>query len=109
MRCHVDDMLAGQVVVVEQAVETLQRAGRRIRCSELQILLESLGFYFKDKKTTNHKVYFHDHLPNFSSSSFNCDHGRDPEVKNAYLQKAKRSITQNRDDLLKYLTKREQE
>jgi hypothetical protein len=93
--------------LVDQALKALEGAGGRMRCSELQELLEGLGFYFKKKKTANHKVYFHDHLPNFPSASFNCEHGKDPPVKPSYVQRAKREITLHKEDLLRYLAKKE--
>lgn len=100
MWCHMAD------THVDRALATLEGAGNRIKCSELTEFLESLGFYFKSKKTKGHKVFFHDGLPNFSSMSFNCEHSKDPEVKAPYVQRVRRELRNHRDDLNKYLEMR---
>jgi hypothetical protein len=92
---------------VDQAIERLEHGNNRILCSELQGLLEQLGFYFKSKSTNNHKVYFHDGLPNFQSAGFNCEHRKDPPVKSPYVQRAKRELKTHREDLIKFLDTRD--
>lgn len=93
--------------MVDSAIRELDRAGDRIRCTELEAFLLGLGFFFKNKRTPNHKVYFHDGLPNFHSASFNCEHGKDPAVKASYVQRVKRELLLHKDDLNKYLNERE--
>jgi hypothetical protein len=93
--------------LVDQAIEILERGNNRILCSELQELLEQLGFYFKSKSTDNHKVYFHDGLPNFHSASFNCEHRKDPPVKSSYVQRAKKELKTHREDLIQFLDARD--
>jgi hypothetical protein len=95
------------VNLVDQAISALEGGNNRIRCSELQALLETLGFYFKSKSTENHKVYFHDGLPNFHSASFNCEHRKDPPVKSSYVQRAKRELRTHKEDLMKFLATRD--
>jgi hypothetical protein len=84
---------------VDDALKQLDKAGGRIRCSELCELLEGLGFYFKSKKTPGHKVYFHDGLTDFFSGSFNCDHAKDPSVKAGYIQRVRSVLTEFKDAL----------
>ena len=43
--------------------------------------LERLGFEVRDGSKGGHKVYTHDGLPSFFSASFNCGHGKNPEIK----------------------------
>jgi hypothetical protein len=88
---------------VDQVLAELDRAGGRILCDDLCKLLESLGFYFKSKKTKGHKLYFHDGLINFRSGSFNCDHSKNPPVKAAYVQNVRATINEFRDELNQFL------
>lgn len=70
-------------------------------------MLERLGFEVKDGKRGGHKLFFHDHLPSFTSSSFNCGHGKNPEIKPAYIKKLIRTLREHESDLKKYLEKGE--
>lgn len=44
-----------------------------------------LGFAVRDGKRGGHKIFTHPNLYNFYSSSYNCGHGRNPEIKPAYI------------------------
>lgn len=68
------------------------------RCEEVVKILESLGFTVRDTKK-GHKVFKHDGLENFFGSNFNCGHGKNPEVKKAYLRNILRVIEEYEDDL----------
>lgn len=63
-----------------------------LRCREVVGLLSQLGFVVRDGKRGSHKIYTHDGLPGFHSSSFNCGHGKNPEIKPAYIQNILRVI-----------------
>lgn len=83
---------------------TIGAAKRRLqqgtpRCAEVVRILESLGFTVKDRKKAGHKVFNHDGLENFFGSNFDCGHGRNPEVKKAYLKKILKVIDEYEDDL----------
>lgn len=67
---------------VEQRLRTNKRT---IHCKEVCSLLESLGFAVRDGKRGGHKIFTHPNLNNFYSSSYNCGHGRNPEIKPAYI------------------------
>lgn len=66
-------------------IETLRTKKAAIRCSEVVNLLESLGFRVSSGKSPGHKVYTHPGLAEFYSASFNCDHGKNPQIKSAYV------------------------
>lgn len=53
-------------MTVTEAVRALQQAGASMRCSELQRILESLGFEVRDGKKQGHKVVTHPELEEFS-------------------------------------------
>lgn len=87
-----------------QAVKQALRDGKgNLRCKEVADLLAQLGFSVRDGKRGGHKVYTHDGLPDFLSSSFNCGHGRNPEIKPAYIQNIIRVIERHEVALRDYL------
>lgn len=66
--------------LLDKALTALQGAGTSMRCDELTGFLESLGFQVREGRKGGHRIYFHPGLPDFASSSFNCDHGRNPQI-----------------------------
>ena len=65
----------------------LQQHKTNLCCKDVKYLLESLKFEVKDGKRGGHKVFVHYGLPSFQSGSFNCGHGKNPEIKPAYISK----------------------
>lgn len=92
--------------IFDQVVATLSAAKRSIRCDELAEQLELLGFEVRDGKQGGHKIYVHDELSEFKSASYNCGHGRNPEIKAAYISNVLRVLRQYESDILEYLEKR---
>lgn len=74
-----------------------------MRCGDLTGWLERLGFEVTDAGSAGHKVFVHDHLPSFHSSSYNCSHGRDPQIKRPYIVKVLRVLREHETDLKKFL------
>jgi len=74
-----------------------------LRCAEVSALLQQLGFAVRDGKRGGHKLYFHNGIPEFYSGSFNCGHGRNPEIKAAYITKIVRTIDTHEAALKKHL------
>lgn len=70
-----------------------------MRCSELKDLIEELGFEVRDGRKGGHKLYFHDGLKDFLSASYNCDHGKNPEIKRSYIIKVIRVIKKYKSEL----------
>jgi hypothetical protein len=69
----------------KDVVHTLESAKASMRCRDLVLALESLGFAVRDGGKQGHKVLTHDRIPGFYSAAFTCGHGRNPEVKPAYV------------------------
>lgn len=82
-----------------------KRAGASMRCAEVKKLLTQLGFEVKDGSRGGHKVFTHRHLTSFYSQSFNCDHGKNPEIKKPYIKKIIKLLEQHEDSLIGYLEK----
>lgn len=93
-------------MTVTEAIQALQQAGASMRCSELQKILESLGFEVRDGKKQGHKVVSHPGLEDFYSASYTCGHGRDPEVKRNYVRAMLGLIRRYRDDLQTFMEDR---
>lgn len=75
---------------VDNAIHALQQAGASMRCADLQGVLESIGFEIKDRKKPGHKVVYHaalSRMSEFSTTSYTCGHGKNPEVRPAYVKK----------------------
>lgn len=89
--------------VYDQVEQTLTASRTNLRCNELSNLLTQLGFEVRDGKRGGHKVFFHDAIPEFMSSSFNCGHGKNPEIKPAYIGKILRTIRQYEAEIVAHL------
>jgi hypothetical protein len=82
-----------------QTVLSLFQGGSVLRCGDVVKALESLGFEVRDGSKGGHKVFTHDSLKDFTSSSFNCDHGRNPQIKKAYIKKIRNLLEQYSEEL----------
>lgn len=87
----------------DQAIEALEASKASMRCAELTDLLSRLGFEIRDGSRGGHKVFVHDELPTFHSGSYNCDHGRNPQIKRPYIVKVLRVLREHEADLKKFL------
>ena len=75
---------------VSDAMRALENAGASMRCADMKRVLESIGFEVKDRKKPGHKVVYHaglSKMSDFSTTSYTCGHGKNPEVKPAYPKK----------------------
>jgi len=73
--------------------------------SHLTTQLIELGFDVRDGKQGGHKIFVHQGLSAFYSGSFNCGHGKNPEIKPAYITKIIQILKQNQEALDYYLTR----
>lgn len=94
---------------LDSVLSRMSAAKRAIRCSDLTSMLQELGFEVRDAKSQGHKVYFHDGLPSFMSDGFTCGHGKNPEVKPAYITKIIRNLRGLETELLAYLRGKDNE
>ncbi len=66
-----------------------------MRCDEVKSLLEEIGFEVRDGKKAGHKLVRHSELSaasDFTSTSYTCGHGKNPEVKRVYLAKLRKIV-----------------
>lgn len=88
---------------IANTISRLQQHKASLCCAEVKDLLESLGFEVRDGKQGGHKIFVHQGLPSFQSGSFNCGHGKNPEIKPAYIGKIIQILKQYHDELEQYL------
>ena len=86
--------------IVDSVLRQLQVHKNKLRCNEVQDLLEQLGFVVRDGARGGHKVFVHPQLEGFYSGSYNCGHGRNPEIKVAYISNVIRIINLYREALI---------
>jgi predicted RNA binding protein YcfA (HicA-like mRNA interferase family) len=84
-------------------LDELQAGKGNLCCSDVIKILTSLGFQVRDGKKGGHKIYTHDGIADFNSSSFNCGHGKNPEIKQPYIVNIMRVIKLNGVALNDYL------
>lgn len=97
--------MSGKVRVLSVIEELKSRKGN-LRCEEAASLMRSLGFDVTAGKSPGHKIFTHAGLPAFYSGSFNCGHGRNPEIKPAYITKLIRILTMHQEGLDSFLDDR---
>lgn len=90
-------------MLLDDVRQRLLEGKRSIRCSELGASLESLGFTVRDGNKGGHKVYTHPELNGFYSGAYNCGHGKNPEIKPAYISKILKILDAYDADLRKCL------
>lgn len=92
--------------VLEQAYAELSGTGASMRCATLGKLLKGLGFEVRDGRRGGHKIFVHDGIPDFTSGAYNCDHGKNPEIKRPYINKVLKILKQYEAELNRYLEER---
>lgn len=88
---------------LERVKSGLRQRCANITCEEACRLLIRLGFEVKNGKKGGHKVYTHDHLPDFISGSLDCGHKRNGEIKPNYIRKIVSILSSHEDDLVEYM------
>jgi hypothetical protein len=88
---------------VNTVIKQLQQRKSSLCCEDVKRLLTELGFDVRDGKQGGHKIVVHQGLPAFYSGSFNCGHGKNPEIKPAYITKIIQILKQNQEALDFYL------
>jgi hypothetical protein len=89
--------------IYKEVFETLQASKANIRCDTLAEQLARLGFEVQDGKRGGHKVFTHDGIPGFFSGSYNCGHGRNPEIKPAYIGNVLRILRLHEKEIIDFL------
>lgn len=91
----------------KEIIEQLQLRKSSLCCEDVKQLLTRLGFDVRNGKLGGHKIYVHQGLPSFHSGSFNCGHGKNPEIKPAYITKIVQVLKQYKNELDDYLEKKD--
>lgn len=84
---------------IEKVLQSLRQRKRNIRCNELIEGLEKLGFTVRDGKRGGHKLFMHPELADFHGGSFNCDHGKNPQIKPVYVSNIIKLLEQYQEAL----------
>ncbi|QSA97582.1 type II toxin-antitoxin system HicA family toxin [Methylococcus sp. EFPC2] len=92
--------------LLDDVLEALTRAGASMRCQTLGRHLETLGFVVRDGHRGGHKIYTHPGLPGFLSASYNCDHGKNPEIKRPYINQVVKVLRKYEPELRTFLEDR---
>lgn len=87
-------------------IAALKNAGASMRCREVKTLLMELDFNVRDGKRGGHKVYTHPFITSFTSGAFNCDHGKNPEIKRPYINKIIKTLEKYESEIIEYLENR---
>lgn len=87
------------MALVDELVADWKGRKASLRCGEVAVGLVSLGFVVKDGKSPGHKTYSHPGLPDFRGASWNCGHGKNPEILTPYIVKIVGVLKQYRDEL----------
>lgn len=87
----------------DQVVAELSYGRTNLRGDRATALLRSLGFEVKEGRLGGHRVFTHDGLADFHSSSFNAGHGKNPEIKPSYVRNILRVLKEHESALRSYL------
>lgn len=87
-------------------VEALESQKASMRCQDMVKKLESLGFDVRDGRKQGHKIFAHQAIKDFYSASFTCGHGRNPEIKPAYITKIHHLLLRYEADIRRFLEAR---
>ena len=93
-------------VVYEEVVSALRSTKASMRCAELTRQLERLGFEVRPGKRGGHRIMVHDGLTSFYSKPFNCGHGKNPEIKPAYVRQILKLLNNHEQELIRFLEER---
>lgn len=88
---------------LDAVLQLLDDSDHVFNCKELGQLLETIGCRIKECKTPGHKQVFHDEIREFHSISYNCGHGKNPEIKRPYIRKISSYLTSLKPQLLEFL------
>jgi len=89
-------------------LDVLESAKAAMRCRDLVGILDGLGFEVRDGKKQGHKIIFHEAIPGFFSASFTCGHGRNPEIKPAYVSRIRKLLLRYESEILGFLEARDE-
>ncbi len=97
-------MVSSKPSIYDEALDQLRGSPAGFRCTELEALLDGLGFKVKPGKKGGHRVFTHSALaPGFRGSDFNCGHRSTEFVLRVYVRKIIRICEMYEDELRAFL------
>lgn len=90
---------------VAAAVGDLTTRKASVRCNQMREILEGLGFTVREGSNGKHRIFTHQGLARFKSSSYDCGHGRDSFIKAPYVTKVVRVLDEYAIELTDFLEK----
>ena len=88
---------------LDTLLDDLARAKGSWRCSDLIARLETLGFQVRPGRSPGHKIVSHPGLADFYTTSFNCGHGKNPEIKTGYISNIRTTLVIHEKALREFL------
>jgi len=89
-------------------LDTLESTKATMRCHDMVGILDGLGFEVRDGRKQGHKIVFHEGIPGFFSAGFTCGHGRNPEIKPAYVRQIRKLLLRYQSEILSFLEERDE-
>lgn len=90
---------------IQEIIDDLNRRKKAVSCdgsTGLLIILQSIGFTFKDSKTLGHRVFTHKKLSEiseFTTHSIDCGHKPKREMRFQYVQKTISLLNKYKNEL----------
>ena len=84
---------------VDDIIDEWKARKASLHCGEVVAGLESLKFVVKAVGGAGHKTFSHPLLKDFTGASFDCGHGKNPEIKSNYIVNILRVLRARRDEL----------
>lgn len=91
------------LALVEGVIDELTAKKNSAKCSLITECLTSLGYDITEGKAQNHKIVSHKGLPNFTTGSYDCGHGKNDAVKLPYTVGVIKFIKAHKDELVDFL------
>lgn len=89
--------------LVDEVVAHFTARKKSGKCSDVTSRLQGLGFTITPGKCDGHKIVSHKGLEEFSTSSYNCEHGKNGDVSLPYMVKLIKVLRDNKISLAEYL------
>lgn len=86
----------------DEAIRRLKESPNNLRCKEVTGILSGLGFDV-DTGRAGHRTYLHRKIKDFEGGNFNCGHGRDGFVKEAYVRMIRKVLECYEEELREML------
>lgn len=87
----------------DETIQYLSRSKSNLRCQEVCNILTDLGFTVKSGKSFNHKGFSHRAIKHFYGGTFNCGHGKNPQINQRYIENILNILKKYKQEIKNYL------